>query len=84
MDYTQIIISISSAIAVIISLTRILGKKFDKIDEQFNKIDEQFKEVRKDISVLNGKISRIEGYLQLNDDWPKHSYNPRKRKKQRK
>lgn len=56
MDYTNIIIALCSVIGTVFSITKILGKKFEKIEENF-------KEIRLDIRQLDNRLSHLEGYL---------------------
>jgi len=60
MDYSNLIIAFASVVAVVSSLSRILGKKFVEIDESI-------KEVRSDIHKLDKKISRIENRLEFSN-----------------
>jgi hypothetical protein len=60
MDYTNIIIAVCTVIATTISIVKILGKKFDKIDIRFDKIDGEIKEVRKDIGEMKIQIGKLE------------------------
>ena len=49
MEYSNIIIAFVSIISVVITMSKILDKKFDKIDESF-------KEVRKDIQNIRVEL----------------------------
>ena len=63
-EFTNIIIAACTAIATILSICKILGKKFDKIDARFDKIDARLDEMSKDIRQLDNRVSRIDGFLE--------------------
>lgn len=64
---TNIIIAGCSFIATIISISVILGKKFDKIEKRFDKIEDELKEIRKEIIALDRRIQKIEDRLEFSN-----------------
>ena len=80
MDYQNIIITICTAIGTVITIVKILGNKFDKIDAKFDKVDGKFctiqdhlNEIKNDIRRLDGRVSHIEGYLIGRDQGPRRT-----------
>lgn len=67
MDYTNILIAICTVITTVITITKILGKKFDKIDERFNKVDEKLDRVFSILNQQGQRLSRMEGYQEGRD-----------------
>lgn len=71
MDYTSIVIAICTVVATVISMSKILGKKFDKIDERFDKID-----IRLDN--IDQRLSRLEGAFLERGQWEGRLYSMQK------
>jgi hypothetical protein len=65
MDYTNIIIAICTVATTVASLLLLLGRKFNKIDEEFKNLrremNEEFKNIRLDLRGIDSRLSRIEG-----------------------
>lgn len=59
-DYTNIIIAVCTLIGTVLSITTILGRKFDKIDARFDKIDLRFERVDQKFDQSLDRLARIE------------------------
>jgi DNA anti-recombination protein RmuC len=57
---TNIIIAGGSVLAAVLSISKLLGKKFDKIDEKFDKIDEKFERLE---SKMDTRFDRLESKI---------------------
>jgi DNA anti-recombination protein RmuC len=75
-EYSNIIIAVSTGLATIISLCKILGKKFDKIDQRFEKIDQRFEKIDQRFEKIEERLRKIEEEIL----WIKFQlgYNPNK------
>ncbi len=72
----EIIIAVCSVLTLIISITKVLGKQFGKIEKRFDKIDKKFdnftldlKEIQKDLRNLDVRMSRLEGGFTERGNW---------------
>lgn len=77
MDYTNIIIAGCTVIATVVSVTKILGKKFDKIDLEL-------KEIKTDIGEIKVKVGKLETAIETNDKWETRLYDVKKAKNEEK
>jgi archaellum component FlaC len=61
MEYTiDIIIAVCTVIGTALAISKILSKKFDKIDERFDKVDNEIKEIKKDIGDMKVQLGKLE------------------------
>ena len=60
MDWTQILLASAAVIATVISICQIIGKKFDKMEDEI-------KEVRKDIHKVDRRVMKIEDRLEFSN-----------------
>lgn len=71
MDYTNMLIAGCTVIATVISLSKILGKKFEKIDNQLENINTELKSI-------DQRLSRLEGAFLERGQWEGRLYSMQK------
>jgi hypothetical protein len=71
MDYTNIVIAGCTVVVTVLSLTKLLGKKFEKIDSQLTNINTELKSI-------DQRLSRLEGAFLERGQWEGRLYSMQK------
>ena len=88
MDYSNIAIAACTVIGTVLSISKMLGKKFDaidkrfdKIDEKFDRIDQRFEKIDVRLNSIDQRLSRLEGSFEERGHWEGKMYNMHKEEK---
>lgn len=76
---TDIIIAgctlIGTVLSTVLAVSKILGKRFDKIDGELKEIRSEIKEIRSDITDVKVKVGSLEGSFIERGQWEGRLYS---------